>query len=80
MGVPLYQALAPKESRAGGCTQGTGCTTGRGQGGDTLSLLVSWALVRTFFSDKSALRVGCVEMRMEQETGGAGEWKRLRPS
>lgn len=47
-GIPLHQALDPKESRAGDCHQGTDYATGKGQRGDiTLSFLVTWALVRT---------------------------------
>lgn len=71
--MPLHQALDPKESRAGNVLRGQ-AVPGRGQGGDsTLSFLVTWALVRThFFLDKSELRVGSVEMRTKQETGGAG--------
>lgn len=65
---------SPQGEQSRECPQGTGCATGRGQGGDiTLSFLVTWALVRThFFLDKSELSVGSVEMRTKQETGGAG--------
>lgn len=64
----------PQRKQSRGCPQGTGCATGRGQGGDiTLSFLVTWALDRTpVFVDRSELRVGSVEMRTKQETGGAG--------
>lgn len=67
----------PRGEQSRGMSSGDiGCATGRGQGGDvTFSFLVAWALVRIhYFPDKSALQVSSVEMRMEQGTGGAGEW------
>lgn len=50
------------------------CHRQRPRGDSTRSFPVTWALVRAhFFLDKSELRVGSVDRRMKQETGGAGK-------